>query len=105
MIDSQGQGFERVLINWADVNPDSSTPCAREPERVPRRWSDGEPDSWEDEENVSSALVEAWLRDNGQQSVQLNPQRGQQQRRKSMKKERKPRALGASGAADPVLAA
>ena len=73
--------------------------------RVPRRWSDGEPDSWEDEENVSSALVEAWLQDNGQQSVQLNPQRGPQQRRKSMKKKRKAQALGANGTVDPALAA
>ena len=72
---------------------------------MPRRWSDGEPDSWEDEENVSSALVEAWLKENGQQSVQLNPQRGPQQRRKTLKKKRKPQAAGASSSADPVLAA
>ena len=45
------------------------------------RWSDNGSESWEDEENVAPALVEAWLAENGQQAVQRNPRRGAETRR------------------------
>ena len=52
------------------------------------RWSDGEADSWEDEENVSLALVNAWLSENGQQAVQLNTKRRSEQPRMLAKEKR-----------------